>query len=94
MQLRVRFQDQRFTVTLSANASARGHPHSTALARRRQSGTADHISDEGIQAGNRDYVGKVGLSADSYASIAAFLISQPQEVDINEIVFRPTAPEM
>jgi len=54
----------------------------------------DHISDEGIQAGNREYVGKVGLSADSYASIAAFLISQPPEVDINEIIFRPTAQEM
>ena len=54
----------------------------------------DHISDEGIQAGNRDYVGKVGISPDSYASIAAFLISQPADVDINEVVFRPTAQEM
>lgn len=54
----------------------------------------DHISDEGLQAGNRDYVGKVGLGPDTYASIAAFLIDQPDNVDINEIIFRPTAQEM
>jgi len=54
----------------------------------------DHISDEAIQAGNRDYVGKVGISPESFASIAAFLISQPSDVDINELIFRPTAQEM
>jgi NADP-dependent 3-hydroxy acid dehydrogenase YdfG len=51
----------------------------------------DHISDEQVQAANREFVDAVGIPADSYARMAAFAISQPDEVDINEIIFRPTA---
>src|SRR5918994_860591 len=32
----------------------------------------DHISDEAVRAANSDYVNQVGISADSYARIAAF----------------------
>ena len=35
----------------------------------------------------------VAIPADSFARVAAFAISQPDNVDINEILFRPTAQE-
>jgi|SRR5271166_404362 NADP-dependent 3-hydroxy acid dehydrogenase YdfG len=54
----------------------------------------DHISDRQVQAANREFVEAVGIPADSYARMAAFAISQPDEVDINEIIFRPTAQRM
>ena len=54
----------------------------------------DHISDPEVQAANRTYVGAVGIPAESYARMAAFAISQPDEVDVNEILFRPTAQQM
>jgi NADP-dependent 3-hydroxy acid dehydrogenase YdfG len=34
------------------------------------------------------------IPADSFARVVAFAISQPDEVDINEILFRPTAQEL
>ena len=54
----------------------------------------DHISDKDVQAANQVYVGQVGVSADSYAHLVAFVMSQPDDVDINEILFRPTAQEL
>ena len=51
----------------------------------------DHISDKGVQSANQDYVGQVGISASSFADMVAFAISQPENVDVNEITFRPTA---
>lgn len=54
----------------------------------------DHISDTQMQAANSDYVGQVGISADSFARMVAFAISQPEDVDVNEIIFRPTAQQM
>lgn len=54
----------------------------------------EHISDADVQSTNRAYVNQVGLSADSYAKVVAFAISQPDDVDINEVIFRPTAQEL
>ena len=54
----------------------------------------DHITDRQVQAANREFVEAVGIPADSYARMAAFAISQPDEVDINEIIFRPTAQQL
>ena len=51
----------------------------------------DHISDEAVQGANRDFVGSVGISPSSFASMVAFAISQPDDVDVNEIIFRTTA---
>jgi NADP-dependent 3-hydroxy acid dehydrogenase YdfG len=34
------------------------------------------------------------LPADAFANIVALAISQPDDVDINEILFRPTRQEM
>ncbi|APP74197.1 oxidoreductase [Xanthomonas vesicatoria ATCC 35937] len=51
----------------------------------------DHISDEAVKSANSDYVAQVGIPADSYARMATFAIGQPDDVDVNEIIFRPTA---
>lgn len=54
----------------------------------------DHISETDLQKANREYVGQVGVPADSFARIVDFAISQPEELDINEILFRPTSQEL
>jgi NADP-dependent 3-hydroxy acid dehydrogenase YdfG len=54
----------------------------------------DHISEADVQQANKDFVGAVGLSPASFANLVAFVISQPEELDINEIIFRPTSQEL
>ncbi len=54
----------------------------------------EHITETDIQQANKDYVGVVGISPDSFARVVAFAISQPEDVDINEIIFRPTSQEL
>ena len=54
----------------------------------------DHISEPDFQKANQDYVGQVGVPADSFARVVAFVISQPEDLDINEIVFSPTNQEL
>jgi NADP-dependent 3-hydroxy acid dehydrogenase YdfG len=54
----------------------------------------EHISEKDVQQANQEYVGKVGVSPDAFARLVAFAISQPEEVDINEILFRPTAQQL
>ena len=54
----------------------------------------EHITELDIQQANQDYVGEVGISPDSFARVVAFAISQPEDVDINEVIFRPTAQEL
>lgn len=54
----------------------------------------DHISEQDVQKANQDYVGQVGVPAETFANLVAFAISQPEDVDINEILFRPTAQEL
>jgi NADP-dependent 3-hydroxy acid dehydrogenase YdfG len=54
----------------------------------------EHISETDIQSANQDYVGQVGIPAETYARMVAFAINEPADVDVNEIVFRPTAQEL
>jgi NADP-dependent 3-hydroxy acid dehydrogenase YdfG len=54
----------------------------------------DHITEADVQQANQDYVGSVGISPDSFARVVAFAISQPEDVDINEVIFRPTSQEL
>jgi NADP-dependent 3-hydroxy acid dehydrogenase YdfG len=54
----------------------------------------EHITEADIAQANKDYVGAVGISPDAFAKVVAFAISQPEDVDINEIIFRPTSQEM
>ena len=54
----------------------------------------EHSTEADIQQANKDYVGAVGLDPDSFARVVAFAISQPEDVDINEIIFRPASQEL
>lgn len=54
----------------------------------------EQITEADIQQANKEYVGQVGLSPDSFARVVAFAISQPEDVDVNEIIFRPTSQEL
>jgi NADP-dependent 3-hydroxy acid dehydrogenase YdfG len=50
------------------------------------------ITDPDMAAGTaRIYAN--AISADSFARVVAFAISQPEDVDINEVLFRPTSQE-
>jgi NADP-dependent 3-hydroxy acid dehydrogenase YdfG len=52
------------------------------------------ITESDIAKGVKDFYGSYAISADSFARVVAFAVSQPPEVDINEILFRPTAQEL
>jgi NADP-dependent 3-hydroxy acid dehydrogenase YdfG len=54
----------------------------------------EHITEADVRQANKDYVGAVGISPDTFAHVVAFAISQPEDVDVNEIIFRPTAQEL
>ena len=54
----------------------------------------EHISEKDIQQANQDFVGQVGVPAETFARLVEFVISQPADVDVNEILFRPTAQEL
>ena len=42
----------------------------------------------------RKFYAEVAIPAESFARAAAFAMSQPEEVDVNEILFRPTRQEV
>jgi NADP-dependent 3-hydroxy acid dehydrogenase YdfG len=50
----------------------------------------DTITDQDIAAGMAKTYEKA-IPASSFASVVAFAISQPDDVDINEVIFRPTS---
>ena len=51
----------------------------------------EHISDKEIQAETKEFVGQIAVPAETFARMVAFAINEPAEVDVNEILFRPTA---
>ena len=51
----------------------------------------DHISEKDIAEATREHVNEIAIPADSFARMVAFAISQPEDVDVNEILFRPTS---
>jgi NADP-dependent 3-hydroxy acid dehydrogenase YdfG len=53
----------------------------------------DSVSDPDTAAQVREFYAQAAIPAASFARAVAFAISQPDEVDINEIVFRPTRQE-
>ena len=54
----------------------------------------DHISETDVQQANQDYVAEIGVPAETLARLVAFAINEPDDVGINEILFRPTAQEL
>jgi NADP-dependent 3-hydroxy acid dehydrogenase YdfG len=59
-----------------------------------QSELPQSITEADIAKGIQDFYAAYAIPADSFARMVAFAISQPDEVDVNEILFRPTAQEL
>jgi NADP-dependent 3-hydroxy acid dehydrogenase YdfG len=53
----------------------------------------DSVSDPDAAARVRAFYAEAAIPADSFARLVVLAISQPDDVDINEIVFRPTRQE-
>ncbi|MEZ6073446.1 MAG: hypothetical protein R3C10_25020 [Pirellulales bacterium] len=51
----------------------------------------EHISDSDIQSQTKDFVSQIAVPAETFARMVAFAINEPDDVDVNEILFRPTA---
>lgn len=49
-----------------------------------------HITEPGLAEAVQDTVKQIGVPASTMANMVAFAISQPDDVDVNEILFRPT----
>jgi len=54
----------------------------------------NHITDKESAAGIQQFYEGYAIPADSFARAVAFAITQPEDVDINEILFRPTRQEL
>jgi NADP-dependent 3-hydroxy acid dehydrogenase YdfG len=54
----------------------------------------DSITEPDVAKGIHDFYEQYAIPADSFARAVAFAISQPEDVDINEILFRPTRQEL
>jgi len=59
-----------------------------------QSELPQSINEADVARGVAEFYEKFAIPADSFARMVAFAISQPDDVDINEILFRPTAQEL
>jgi NADP-dependent 3-hydroxy acid dehydrogenase YdfG len=51
----------------------------------------EHISEKEIHDQTRNFVDKIAVPAETFARMVAFAINEPADVDVNEILFRPTA---
>lgn len=52
------------------------------------------ITEQDIERGVRQYYEEYAIAPESFARAVAFAINQPRDVDVNEIVFRPTRQEL
>jgi NADP-dependent 3-hydroxy acid dehydrogenase YdfG len=53
-----------------------------------------HITDRDAVTNIRKFYEGFAIPAESFARAVAFALSQPDEVDVNEILFRPTRQEL
>jgi NADP-dependent 3-hydroxy acid dehydrogenase YdfG len=53
----------------------------------------DTITDHNVAERVRELYRRIAISADSFANMVTFAMSQPEDVDVNEILFRPTRQE-
>jgi NADP-dependent 3-hydroxy acid dehydrogenase YdfG len=54
----------------------------------------DSITQPDIAANIHKFYAEIAIPADSFARAVAFAMSQPEDVDINEILFRPTRQQL
>ena len=52
------------------------------------------ISEPDVAEGFHKFYEEFAIPSDSFARAVAFAISQPEDVDVNEILFRPTRQEL
>lgn len=52
------------------------------------------ITETDVAAGINNFYEEYAIPADSFARMVAFAMSQPEELDVNEILFRPTRQEL
>ena len=52
------------------------------------------VSDPDVAERLRKFYAEIAIPAQSFARAVAFAISQPEDVDVNEILFRPTRQEL
>jgi NADP-dependent 3-hydroxy acid dehydrogenase YdfG len=50
----------------------------------------EHISEKQIQTKTKEFVNQIAVPAETFARIVAFAINEPEDVDVNEVLFRPT----
>ena len=54
----------------------------------------DSITEPDVRESARTMIGAIAVPAETFARMVAFAISQPEDVDVNEILFRPTRQEL
>ncbi len=54
----------------------------------------NHISHKASAEGIQGFYKEYAIPADSFARAVAFAISQPEDMDVNEILYRPTAQQL
>lgn len=52
------------------------------------------VTAEDVSKGIHDYYAKNAISADSFARTLEFIINQPEDMDVNEILYRPTVQQL
>jgi NADP-dependent 3-hydroxy acid dehydrogenase YdfG len=52
------------------------------------------ITEADVAQSVREVYERVAIAAESFANMVAFAMSQPEDVDVNEILFRPTRQEL
>ncbi|ADM96478.1 short-chain alcohol dehydrogenase [Dickeya dadantii] len=52
------------------------------------------ITDPNMAAGVKSFYDDYAISAESFARVVAFAIRLPEDVDINDVLFRPTRLEL
>jgi NADP-dependent 3-hydroxy acid dehydrogenase YdfG len=57
-------------------------------------GLPDSVTASDVAEGIKQYYAENAIPADSFARAVAYAISQPEDVDINEILFRPTKQQL
>ena len=55
---------------------------------------ASSITEPDIAESVGKFMQEIALPAESFARVVAFVISQPEDMDINEIMFRPTRQDL
>jgi NADP-dependent 3-hydroxy acid dehydrogenase YdfG len=54
----------------------------------------ESITEADVAKGIREFYHQYAIPAESFGRMVAFAISQPEDVDVNEILFRPTRQEL